>query len=168
VKGSIAGDEATVAYLITLLRTGERHRRTLEAVAARLRGPGSRASAGGGGTHSGGAGNPHLRRQRQAGAGHDASPPQQRQLLRIAEGLLHSATVALPVQEWHPGLENHTTGSGGGELLGPEGQRRLVLLLEALGVDPGARDPSQRAAALAAVLKAFRVGELGRYTLDDV
>ncbi|GBF91208.1 hypothetical protein Rsub_04877 [Raphidocelis subcapitata] len=173
VKASIVGDDATVAYLIGLLRSEDRHRRTLEAAAARLRDPTGGRGGGGSGADTGrgrSVQQQHQQQQQQPQA--DAGrAPQQRQLLRIAEALLHAAAEDLPAQEWHPGLEDPSSssgGSGGGALLGADGQRRLALLLEALGVDPLGRDPSQRAAALAGVLRAFRSGGLGRWTLDHV
>ncbi|KAI8463369.1 MAG: P-loop containing nucleoside triphosphate hydrolase protein [Monoraphidium minutum] len=179
VKDSVAREDRVVSFLIEQLRARPRHRRTLEAVAARLAGGGdgegddggdgggaTRAwrprGGGGGGGGSGGSG---------GGGGGGGSNAQRRQLLALAEALLAAAGADLPAAAWHPGLDDGGDGSsalsggGGGE---EAARRRLEILLEALGVDPGGRDPSRRAGAYGRVLRAFRGGELGRYTLDDV
>jgi len=61
-------------------------------------------------------------------------------------------------QAWHPGLDDPGFG---------EAEQRFEVLMQALGVGQG-RDPSRRLGACIRLLRAFRQGELGAYTLDEV
>lgn len=171
IKDSIVAEESMVRHLLSLL-TQPRQQHVLERLLHELRASDAgkrRGGAGGrrqGGFHGGGRGAGEdgaaargrgTRAQRlQERLGSSATNPQQ--LLRMAESLWAAAVDFDPaVQAWHPGLED----GGYGEL-----EQRLEVLMERLGV-AGAADPSQRLGACCRMLKAFRQGELGAYSLDD-
>jgi hypothetical protein len=166
IKDSIAGEDRIVAFLIELLRRCERHRHTLQAVARNLA-----AGSGGAGEASAAGGRQRQRRQQAPGEGAAAGgAAHQRRVARIAGALLKAVAADLPPAQWHPGSEDGEEGpAGAAQGLGSEARRRLELLLAGMGLpDDGGRDAERRRAACMQVLKAFRAGELGRYTLDDV
>lgn len=79
-------------------------------------------------------------------------------LLKICLALQEASLASLETEQWHPGLEDEGLG---------EAEQRLEMFLDKMGV-AGGLDPSRATAVMTRAVKAFRNGELGRYTLDDI
>jgi ribosome biogenesis GTPase A len=178
-SAAVVSEERQAAHLLALFRRSARARRELERAGARL----ARAA-----DSDGGPGPPVTERERRGAlaacqallrlSSPSLPPPQgegrRRQGARrcvpgeddAAADCDAGGEATAAAGAWHPAVEDEWRRQGG-EDGGGGALADAAALAEALGADPGARDPSGAAGALGRALAAFRSGALGRYSLEE-